>query len=173
MRICVHWHRDGTKCGLCIGRPVGLSSGAFWHFHLLKKIIADSAMIVTRGSTFDLRPSTFDNASNLDPQFLRTVLRKYGGARFGRQELEAELLEDVEGSLWKRDLIEQLRIVENQLPSLNRIVVAIDPNASSAEDSNEYGIVCVDLGDSGNAYVLDDISGVLASHDWASKGSIM
>lgn len=55
------------------------------------------------------------------------------------------------------------------MPPLNRIVVAIDPNASSAEDANECGIVCAGLGSNGHAYVLDDISGVFAPNDWAIR----
>ena len=69
--------------------------------------------------------------------------------------------------LWKRSQIEALRVQEHQLRPLNRIVVAIDPNASSEEDSNECGIVCAGLGDDGHAYVLDDISGVMAPNEWA------
>ncbi len=95
-------------------------------------------------------------------------MRKYGGTRLGRQELQAEMLEDMEGALWKRSHIEALRIQEYQLPPLNRIVVAIDPNASSEEDSNECGIICVGLGDDGCAYVLDDVSGVMAPNEWAA-----
>lgn len=129
---------------------------------LLKRIIAESGTVLTRGSTFD-------NSSNLAPKFLQTILHKYGGTRLGRQELEAELLEQAEGSLWKRDQIERLRVAEYQLPPLIRIVVAIDPNASSAEDANECGIVSAGLGDNGHAYVLDDISGVFAPNEWASR----
>ena len=129
---------------------------------LLKRIIAESETVVTRGSTFD-------NSSNLAPKFLQTILQKYGGTRLGRQELEAELLEQAEGSLWKRDQIERLRVAVYQLPPLIRIVVAIDPNASSAEDANECGIICAGLGENGHAYVLDDISGVFVPNDWASR----
>src|SRR6185437_2831413 len=117
---------------------------------LLKQIIADPGTVVTKGSTFD-------NRSNLADKFLSIVVRKYGGTRLGRQELDAELLEDMEGALWKRGQIEALRVQEYQLPPLNRIVVAIDPNASSEEDSNECGIVCAGLGDDGHAYILDDV----------------
>jgi predicted phage terminase large subunit-like protein len=147
--------RTGTNPQVCITttpRPI----------LLLKQIIAESGTVLTRGSTFD-------NSSNLAPKFLQTILRKYGGTRLGRQELEAELLEQAEGSLWKRALIERLRVAEYQLPPLIRIVVAIDPNASSAEDANECGIVCAGLGEKGHAYVLDDISGVFAPNDWASR----
>lgn len=147
--------RTGNNPQVCITttpRPI----------QLIKRIMADSSTVVTRGSTFD-------NSTNLAPKFLKTILQKYEGTRLGRQELNAELLEDVEGSLWKRGLIDQLRIADYQIPPLNRIVVAIDPNASSAEESNECGIVCVGLGDNGHAYVLDDISGVFAPNEWANK----
>jgi phage terminase large subunit-like protein len=47
-------------------------------------------------------------------------------------------------------------------------VVAIDPNASSEEDSNECGIVCAGLGIDDHGYVLDDVSGVMEPHEWAT-----
>ncbi len=131
--------RTGTNPQVCITttpRPISL----------LKQIIAESGTVLTKGSTFD-------NSSNLAPKFLKTILQKYGGTRLGRQELEAELLEQAEGSLWKRDQIERLRVAEYQLPPLVRIVVAIDPNASSAEDANECGIICAGLGENGHAYL--------------------
>jgi len=134
--------------------------------YLLKQIIGDPGTIVTRGSTFD-------NRSNLSEKFLQTVRRKYEGTRLGRQELNAEILEDIEGALWKRSLIDSLRIQEWQLPPLERIVVAIDPNASSAEDANECGIICAGLGSDGLGYVLDDISGVMAPHEWAREAILL
>jgi phage terminase large subunit-like protein len=35
--------------------------------------------------------------ANLAPAFLDQIIRKYEGTRLGRQELEAELLDDVPG----------------------------------------------------------------------------
>jgi phage terminase large subunit-like protein len=67
-----------------------------------------------------------DNSSNLSDKFLAAIKRKYEGTRLGRQELEAELLEDIEGALWRRSLIESLRIKQFDLPLLKRIVIAID-----------------------------------------------
>ncbi|MFZ1922692.1 MAG: terminase family protein [Xanthobacteraceae bacterium] len=147
--------RTGQNPQVCITttpRPIGL----------LKQIIADPGTVVTRGSTFD-------NSTNLSPKFLATVKRKYKGSRLGRQELYAELLEDLEGALWKRSIIDALRVEVRELPPLQRIVVAIDPNASSDEDSNECGIVCAGLGTNNHGYVLDDISGVMAPHEWANR----
>jgi len=95
---------------------------------------------VTRGSTFDSR-------GNLAEKFLHTVRRKYEGTRLGRPELEAELLEDLEGALWKRSEIEAFKG-----PGM--------PIAAA-------GIVCAGLGDDDHAYILDDVSGVMAPNEWA------
>jgi phage terminase large subunit-like protein len=96
---------------------------------LLKEIIKDHRTVVSHGSTFD-------NASNLAPQFLAAVKQKYEGSRLGRQELDAEILEDVEGALWSRPNIDANRIREIDLPPLDRIVIAIDPAVSSNENTN-------------------------------------
>ena len=58
--------------------------------------------------------------------------------RLGRQELNAEILEDNPGALWKRQWIEELRV--QVAPAMKRIVVAIDPAATSNKDSDETGI---------------------------------
>lgn len=145
--------RTGKNPQVCITttpRPISL----------LKTIISSPSTVVVRGSTFD-------NSSNLSPSFLETIRRKYEGTRLGRQELEAELLEEVEGALWKRSLIEGLRTRLEQLPPMKRIVVAIDPNASTEDGSNECGIICAGLGVDGHGYVLDDVSRVMAPDEWA------
>jgi phage terminase large subunit-like protein len=147
--------RTGLNPQICITttpRPISL----------LKDIIKDPDTVVTGGSTFD-------NYDNLAPKFLSTIQRRYEGSRLGRQELYAEILEDVEGALWKRVIIDALRVREPDVPPIERIVVAIDPNASSQEDSNECGIICAGLGIDGHAYVLDDASAVMAPADWATR----
>jgi phage terminase large subunit-like protein len=103
----------------------------------------------------------------LDGLTSKLVELKYEGTRLGRQELYAELLEDMEGALWKRGVIDALRVREHQLPPLERIVVAIDPNASSSEDANECGIICAGLGVDGHGYILDDVSAVMVPNEWA------
>ena len=120
---------------------------------LLKSIISDSSTVVTRGSTYD-------NRRNLSPQFFKSVITKYEGTRLGRQELLAELLEDVPGALWKMNMIDSTRISlgEVRWDRLVRIVVAIDPSVTSGEDSNETGIVVAGLTISNHVIVLDDLS---------------
>ncbi|HKT18000.1 MAG TPA: terminase family protein [Stellaceae bacterium] len=127
---------------------------------LIRALLATPDCVVTRGSTKD-------NADNLAPAFLKAILAQYEGTRLGRQELEAELLEDVPGALWSRDSIERARVAS--APALRRVVVAIDPAASSAAGADETGIVVAGLGEDGHGYVLDDHSGRLRPHDWAAR----
>jgi predicted phage terminase large subunit-like protein len=147
--------RTGSNPQICITttpRPIAL----------LKEIVSDPGTVVTRGSTFD-------NRANLATQFLSVIRRKYEGTRLGRQELYAELLEDVEGALWKRAVIDALRVKLENVPPIERIVVAIDPNASSEDAANECGIVCAGLGVDGHGYVLDDASATMAPVEWARE----
>ncbi len=55
------------------------------------------------------RGTTYDNAANLPPRFVAGIKRQFGRTALGRQELDGELLEDVEGALWSRSLIERCR----------------------------------------------------------------
>jgi phage terminase large subunit-like protein len=82
---------------------------------------------------------------------------KYQGTRLGRQELNAELIEDIEGALWTLDMIERARIPASAVPELARIVVAIDPAGSVGEDSDETAIVVAGVGADGLGYMLDAI----------------
>lgn len=107
--------------------------------------------------------ATRDN-HNLPPDFVATVEALYGGTRYGRQELQGELIEDVEYALWKRDLVEKCRIAA--APALKRIVIGVDPPASAHGDA--CGIVVVGLGTDDKAYVLADHSVERASPEaWA------
>jgi phage terminase large subunit-like protein len=130
---------------------------------LIKALIADPKVVVTRGSTSE-------NRDNLAPGFLDQIVRRYEGTRLGRQELEAEILEDVPGAMWSRAVIEATRLArlpELMRPELTRIVVAIDPAAGSGEHSDETGIVVAGKDAGGHGYVLADVSGRYAPTEWA------
>jgi phage terminase large subunit-like protein len=127
----------------------------------IKELLKDPTTAVTRGSTYD-------NRANLAPAFFAEVIKRYEGTRLGRQELNAELLEDVEGALWKWSLIEQSRVT--QAPKLRRIVVADDPAVTAHANSDETGIIAAGLGDvDGHGYVLADASGIYSPLEWAKK----
>ena len=125
---------------------------------LVRELLADPRTVVTRGSTFD-------NAANLAPSALAALRAKYEGTRLGRQELEAEMLEDVPGALWSRSMIEDAQVTA--VPSMRRIVVAIDPAISSDEGSDETGIVVAGVGVDGLAYVMADLSLKGSPDEWA------
>jgi phage terminase large subunit-like protein len=110
------------------------------------------------------RSTTYDNLDNLAPTFREQILARYEGTRLGRQELMAELLEDVPGALWTRDLIERSR---GDAPEhLPRIVVAIDPAVTSGEQSDATGIIVVGA-DQNVGWVLEDLSGRFPPDQWA------
>ena len=113
------------------------------------------------------RGSTYDNRANLAPSFFTQIVKQYEGTRLGRQELNAELLDDVPGALWTRAMIEEARVRPEANIFLERIVVAIDPAISVNEDSDETGIIVAGLGSDGDAYVLGDSSGKYLPHEWA------
>jgi len=113
--------------------------------------------------------STYANLPNLSPVFRDQIIAKYEGTRLGRQELHAEVLEDVEGALWTWDLIERARVAG--APDLARIVVGVDPAGSKKKTADETGIVVVGIDGDGDLYVLDDRSGHYSPHGWASAAN--
>lgn len=113
--------------------------------HWLKALIAEPDVVVTRGATHD-------NRANLPRAFLARLQRRYGDTAMGRQELAGEIVEDIEGALWTRALIERQRVAI--APPLARVVVGVDPPAAGGT----CGIVVAALGQDGRAYVLDDAS---------------
>ena len=119
--------------------------------------IEDGSILVTRGSTYE-------NLTNLAPSFLSEILARYEGTRLGQQELHAELLDDVEGALWTREMLENSRIVSP--PDMKRIVVAVDPAITARADSDETGIVVAGIGEDGHGYVLDDRTLRGSPNDW-------
>ncbi len=127
---------------------------------LLRALLKRDDVVVTRGKTSD-------NAANLAPTFLQTIVSRYEGTRLGRQELDAEILDDVVGALWSRSLLEQTR--RSAAPPMTRIVVAIDPSVSSSEGADECGLIVAGLGVDGHGYVLHDASGVMSPIEWARK----
>ena len=125
---------------------------------LIRSLLADPNVVVTRGTTAE-------NGANLAPAFLAQIVRRYQGTRLGRQELDAELLEDAAGGLWQRGIIEATRA--STAPQLARVVVAIDPAASSSEHADETGIIVAGVDASGHGFVLADASGRFAPGEWA------
>jgi len=130
---------------------------------LIRELLADEGrgVVVTRGTSYQ-------NVGNVPPQVFKRVQR-YEGTRLGRQELLAELLDDVPGALWSRGLLDATRWPphEKPLPELIRVVVAIDPATTSGEESDETGIIVAGKDARGHVYVLADCSGRYQPAEWA------
>ena len=114
---------------------------------LLRRILDDPTTVVTR-------VRTADNAANLAPSFIADMHRRYAGSLLGRQELEGELIENLAGALWRPDWIEAGRRPSE--PSLQRIVVAVDPPVTATETSDACGIIVAGMGEDHRGYVLAD-----------------
>jgi len=125
---------------------------------LLRELAADRTVAITRGTTYE-------NCANLAPEFIHQIVNKYQGSRLGRQEIEAEILDDVPEGLWSRDVVETARA--RSAPALVRIVVAIDPAVTSSEAADETGIIVAGKDASGHAWVLADLSGHYKPTEWA------
>src|SRR3546814_14543065 len=95
---------------------------------LVRRLMGEKGVETTGGSTRN-------NRHNLSPQSLATMDRLYGGTRLGRQELSGELLEDVEGALWTRALVERCRVAADAIGKPMRVVIGVDPPATAKGDA--------------------------------------
>lgn len=157
---------DNLQFGLRLGdHPKQIVTTTPRPIRLLKDIILRSDTALTKGSTME-------NLANLAPPFRKAVVEKYEGTRTGRQELHAEILDDVPGALWSRAMIdaERIRPVDNvtpiSLPHFVRILVAVDPAKELGEAAAETGIIVVGKTQEGHGYVLEDLSISGSPEEW-------
>ncbi len=152
------WHKgqeawDMLQFGLRLGQhPQQVVTTTPRNVPVLKRILEASSTVKTSAPTEA-------NAAYLADNFLEEVRTRYGGTRLGRQELDGEMLEDVEGALWHASMLEELRVSE--LPEFDRVIVAVDPAVTSHKSSDACGIMVVGATFGENrrdwrAYVLQD-----------------
>ena len=128
---------------------------------IIRDIAKDHATAITSGSTYE-------NAANLPEKFLNRIREKYEGTRLGRQELMAEVLDDLPGALWTRAMFDDER--RRHAPEMARIVVAIDPSGTSgSDDGDDIGIVVAGKGVDGRGYVLADRTAQLSPAAWGRR----
>ena len=134
---------------------------------IIREIIKDPDTVITRGITAD-------NFGNLSLKFIERVVKKYEGTRLGRQELNAELLDDIPGALWTREMLDRCRMASDTvLPRLIRIVVAVDPSGTAGDDdsSDDVGIVVAGKTDQASTpyIVLEDATVNLSPAGWGKR----
>ncbi|MBN9061324.1 MAG: ATP-binding protein [Rhizobiales bacterium 65-9] len=153
---------DNLQFALRLGdRPRELATTTPRPVPLLKRLLGDPKTAVTRAKTSA-------NIYQLAPAFYDAVVARYVGTRLGRQELDGELIEDREGALFSRALIEASRV--SGAPPLARIVVAVDPPASSTRRADACGIVAAGIDAAGVMFVLaDDTASAARPAEWARR----
>lgn len=138
---------------------------------LVKLLLADDVSL--GGRTVNRQLLTRDNEANLDEDTLRDFLSSQGTA-LERQELEGEMIDEIDGALWRIANIDDNRLIlESEDPqeifdTVNplRVVIAVDPAVTSNSESDETGIVVCAKGSDGRGYALEDLSGTYRPEDW-------
>ena len=150
---------DQLQFGMRLGkRPQTIVTTTPRPTPLIRGLYAREDSVVTTGSTFE-------NKDNLAESALQLFKDRYEGTRIGRQELYAEILDELEGALWTYNMIEETRVRET--PEMKRVVVGVDPAVTNTEDSDETGIVVCGLGVDDRYYIIDDVSGKMSADAWA------
>ena len=155
---------DNLTFALRLGRrPRSVVTTTPKSIELVRSLPNRPGVQVTRGSTYE-------NQDNLPPAYFNQLIEQYDGTRIGQQEIYAELIDEDEDAIWKREWIEKARLSSH--PPVARIVVAIDPAMSTKPNSSETGIVVVgaDMRRK-HAYVLADESGKLTPNSWALRAA--
>jgi len=155
---------DMLQFGMRLGaRPRQIVTTTPKPIALIKRLAKDATTFITRGKTKD-------NKSNLAPSFFTQVVSRYEGTRLGRQELDAEILDDVPGALWTRATIDSAR-APITLPDMSRVVVAVDPSGTKGNDDagDWIGIVVAGRGVDGRGYILADRSCKLSPAGWGRR----
>lgn len=136
---------------------------------LIKDLVSESGrpnsrVVITRGVMVE-------NAANLATSFIAAIQDRYSGTRLGRQELDAEILDDVPGALWTRATFEADGFRRRDVPEMARVVVAVDPSGTRGEEDagDSIGIIVAGKGVDGRAYVLADRSCKLSPAGWAKR----
>ena len=153
---------DNLSFALRLGRrPRAVVTTTPKPIELIRSLPNSPGVHVTRGSTFE-------NQDNLAPSFFNGIIERYDGTRLGQQEIHAELMDEDEDALWKREWIEKARL--GSYPPISRIVVSIDPAMTARPTSSETGIVVVGADmRRDQAYVLADESGRLTPNNMALR----
>ncbi|MDD7973435.1 DNA-packaging protein [Roseinatronobacter alkalisoli] len=149
---------DNLMFGMREGNPRGIVTTTPRPIPLMRELVDSPSTHVTKGSTWD-------NKLNLSGRYFETVIKPRMGTRLGKQEIDGQLLDDVQGALWGYDVIDAARITYEKVPGLQRIVVAVDPSGGG----DDIGIVVAGEGFDGTLYVLFDATCNLSPGGWARR----
>jgi phage terminase large subunit-like protein len=124
---------------------------------LFRELIADD-------ETITVVMSQIENASNLDPNYVARMQRKYGGTRLGRQELEGEILTDNPDALFQASILDATRV--EFAPKLEEVAVAVDPGIATNPENDPTGIIGGGRDAAGHIYVFVDATSKAKPEKW-------
>ena len=154
---------DNLLMGLRLGdNPRWLATTTPRPIALIKQLMKDSTVVVTQYSSTD-------NLANLAMAYRRNVIERYAGTRLGRQEIDAEILEDIPGALWSRRNLDENRVAVSDVPALIRLVVSVDPAITSGDSANETGIIAAGIDANQHGYILEDLTLRGSPDAWARR----
>lgn len=161
---------DQASLGLRLGpKPQAIMTTTPRPTAFIKSLAKDETTHVTNGTTYD-------NAANLAPAFMKRIVTRYEGSRLGRQEIGGEILDDNPNALFQRAWIDKYRITLAEYRehiTAVRKAIGVDPSVTAKEDSDLCGIVGGSLawGIDGrlHVFILEDKSDILTPRGWAQK----
>lgn len=154
---------DQAQFGLRLGEnPHAIASTTPRNRREYREIRNDPETQLVTGISIDANPY---NAA----KWRAGMKRRYEGTRLGRQELDGELLEDIEGALWLRRYIDAGRVTRSQVPEIVLMGVALDPAATSGPEADDTGIIVGGLGTDGHAYIFEDLTCHLPPDKWGER----
>jgi PBSX family phage terminase large subunit len=113
------------------------------------------------------RMNPTENAENLPSDYIDTILGSLTARKRARFR-DGEWLDDAEGALWNRDMINASRVI-NAPKDMVRIVIGVDPAVTAREGSDSTGIVVAGVDGRGHYYVMADRTVEKASPNiWAT-----
>jgi phage terminase large subunit-like protein len=122
------------------------------------------AHLLQRDDIYETRGTMMDNRANLNPIYVASQLKRFGGTRRGRQELDGELLDDIQDAVVTVEMLDALRL--DATPELVATLVSVDPYGGGAD---ACGIVGLGRGLDEHGYILSDRTMQGSSHAWATK----
>ena len=156
---------DNAMFGLRIGlNPQCMISTTPKPIPVIRELIRLSK--IERPTCIITTATTYANRVALASAFYTSIINKYEGTRLGRQELRGELIEEMEGALWTRAMVEAARPTK-PLPDMARIVIGVDPAVTANAMSSLTGVVVAGLGVDKRGYVIKDLSGRYTPDRWA------
>jgi phage terminase large subunit-like protein len=126
---------------------------------LIRALLKDPLVHLTKGRTRE-------NKHNLAKPFLAKLMEKFRGTTLGRQELDAEVLGETPGALWRRAWLDDHRVTRAPDGLVSR-VLAIDPSLSGGDEACEAGLVVAGIAADRQVYVLEDLSVRATPGEWS------